>query len=151
MKQKSGEIRNPKLVLAMRKMASDNSPKNRSEMAEILMDSCLISPAEKEVTLLEKAGASTRVRFADIVNDKGEKYYLAFTDLDEYAKWNVKQKHNEALSMTMNDFGTILIRNINDLKGFVINPFGENVSITKQQLLSLLKQREAREKANKGN
>ena len=53
--------------------------------------------------------------------------------------------------MTMEDFGNLLIRNINDLKGFVINPYGENVSISKDLLLSLLKQREAREQANRNS
>lgn len=30
----------------------------------------------------------------------------------------------QALIMTMEDFGNILIRQVNDLKGFVINPYG---------------------------
>ena len=71
--------------------------------------------------------------------------------MNEYAKWNEDESHNRALIMTMEDFGNILIRNINDLKGFVINPYGENVSISKSLLLSLLKQREARQHASLEN
>ena len=87
----------------------------------------------------------------DIQNTEGERYYLAFTDLDEYAKWNEEANHNEALIMSLEDFGNILIRQLNDLKGFVVNPYGENVSISKDLLLSLLKQREAKMQAQRGN
>lgn len=142
--QSTEHIRNPKLVAAMRDMVNHNTEATRGRMAEILMDSKLLSPVERQTVITEAAGPSTRIRFEDIQNTEGEKYYLAFTDLDEYAKWNDDEKHNSALIMTMEDFGNLLIRNINDLKGFVINPYGENVSISKQLLLSLLKQREAR-------
>ena len=115
------------------------------------MDARLLSPIQRQTVLTEKEGPSARIKFEDIQNTEGEKFYLAFTDMDEYAKWNEDGKHNQALIMTMEDFGNILIRHINDLRGFVINPYGENVSITKDLLLSLLKQREAKQNANRGN
>jgi len=144
--QMSGDdVRNPELVRAMRAMLQHDTNKTRSAMAAALMDSRLLSPIQSETVLLEKTGPSTRIRFEDIVNVEGEKYYLAFTDMNEYNKWNEDGSHGQALIMTMEDFGNILIRQINDLKGFVINPYSENVSISKSLLLSLLKQREARE------
>ena len=51
----------------------------------------------------------------------------------------------------MEDFGNILIRQVNDLKGFVINPYGENISISKQLLLSLLQQHETKMREKMGN
>ena len=71
--------------------------------------------------------------------------------MDEYSKWNQDGTHDQALIMTMEEFGHILIRQVNDLKGFVINPYGENVSISKELLLSLLKQREARNNEKRGS
>lgn len=139
------QIRNPRLVEAMQAMLRNETAKSRSQMAAALMDAHLLSPVERQTLLMEREGPVTRVRFEDIQNTNGDKYYLAFTDMDEYAKWNVDGTHQQALVMTMEDFGNILIREVNDLKGFVINPFGENVSISKDLLLSLLKQREARE------
>lgn len=149
--QSTEHVRNPKLVAAMREMVEHNTEKTRSRMAAVLMDARLLSPVERQTVMTEKAGPSTRIRFEEIQNTQGERYYLAFTDLDEYAKWNDDESHNSALIMTMEDFGNLLIRNINDLKGFVINPYGENVSISKDLLLSLLKQREAREQANRNS
>lgn len=149
--QSSEEIRNPELVEAMRAMLRHDNEKTRGHMAEILMNARLLSPIQQQTVLTEKEGPSTRIKFEDIQNTEGDKYYLAFTDMDEYAKWNEDESHNRALIMTMEDFGNILIRNINDLKGFVINPYGENVSISKSLLLSLLKQREARQHASLEN
>lgn len=149
--QTAQDIKNPDLVGAMQAMQKRNDSETLSRMAAALVNSRLLSPIRKETVLTEKSGPSTRIKFEDIQNTEGDKYYLAFTDLDEYEKWNQEGTHNEALIMTLEDFGNILIRSINDLKGFVINPYGENVSISKSLLLSLLKQHEARQQAHKGN
>ena len=146
MNQTTEEIRNPELIEAMQAMLRHDNEKTRGRMAEALMNSRLLSPI-----LTEREGPSTRIRFEDIQNAQGDKYYLAFTDMEEYNKWNEDGTHDQALIMTMEDFGNILIRSINDLRGFVVNPFGENVSISKSLLLSLLKQREAREHASLEN
>lgn len=151
MNTSSEEIRNPELIKAMRAMLQQNTEKTRSHMAAVLMESRLLSPIEQQTVLTEREGPSSRIRFEDIKNAEGDKYYLAFTDMSEYNKWNEDGSHGHALIMTMEDFGTILIRNINDLKGFVINPYGENVSISKHLLLSLLKQKEARENGEQAN
>jgi len=149
--QSAEDVKNPALVAAMRAMVQHDNETTRSRMAAALMESRLLSPIQRQTVLTEKSGPSVRIKFEDIQNTEGDKYYLAFTDIDEYAKWNDDEKHNQALIMTMEDFGNILIRNINDLKGFVINPYGENISISKSLLLSLLKQHEAKQHAEKGN
>ena len=149
--QSSDEVKNPKLVQAMQDLKKHDNPYTRGVLAAALMDARLLSPIQRQTVLTEKEGPSSRIKFEDIQNTEGEKFYLAFTDMDEYDKWNDDGKHNQALIMTMEDFGNILIRHINDLRGFVINPYGENVSITKDLLLSLLKQREAKQNANRGN
>lgn len=149
--QTNEQVNNPGLVAAMREMVKNNNEYTRGKMAEALMDAKLLSPVERQTLLLEKSGPSTRIRFEEIKNTEGHSYYMAFTDLDEYNKWNEDGSHGNALIVTMEDFGNLLIRSINDFKGFVINPYSENVSISKDLLLSLLKQREARQHANKSS
>ena len=144
-------IKNPKLIEALQAMLKHDNLETRSRMAAALMEARLLSPIQKQTILTEKDGPSTWIRFEDITNTAGEKYYLAFTDMDEYSKWNEDGSHDQALIMTMEDFGNILIRQVNDLKGFVINPYGENVSISKQLLLSLLQQHETRMREKMGN
>ncbi len=140
------EVKNPRLVMAMRAVANQNSAANLSRMAEALMDARLLSPIRSETVLMEKSGPSTRIKFEEIKNVEGDSYYLAFTDMNEYNKWNQDGSHDKALIMNIENYGDILIRNVNDLKGFVINPYGENISISKELLLSLLKQREIHER-----
>lgn len=149
--QSAESIRNPELVAAMRAMVKHDTQQNRSRMAAALAEAKLLSPIQTQTVLTEKEGPSTRIRFEDIRNTEGDSYYMAFTDIDEYNKWNDDEKHNQALIMTIEDFGKILIRSINDLKGFVINPYGENISISKGLLLSLLKQKENRNLTGRGN
>lgn len=149
--QSAESIRNPELVAAMRAMVKYDTQQNRSRMAAALAEAKLLSPIQTQTVLTEKEGPSTRIRFEDIRNTEGDSYYMAFTDIDEYNKWNDDEKHNQALIMTIEDFGKILIRSINDLKGFVINPYGENISISKGLLLSLLKQKENRNLTGRGN
>lgn len=149
--QSSEEVKNPKLVQAMLDLKKHDNPYTRGVLAAALMDAKLLTPIQRQTILTEKDGPSARIKFEDIQNTEGEKFYLAFTDMDEYAKWNDDGRHNQALIMTMEDYGNILIRHINDLRGFVINPYGENVSITKDLLLSLLKQREAKQNSKRDN
>lgn len=150
-KKNSGNIKNPKLVAAIQEMLKHDNYITRSQMASALMEARLLSPIRKRTLLTENKGPSTWIHFEELVNNEGGKYYMAFTDQDEYAKWNEDGSHDQALIMTMEDFGNILIRQANDLKGFVINPYGENISISKQVLLSLLQQHELKMREKKGN
>ncbi len=148
-KKSNEEVKNPKLIEAMRHLARKDNEQNRNAFAAALMESRLLSPVITQ-TMIDKDGPSTRIKFEALRNDKGAKYYMGFTDMDEYGKWNDDETHNRALIMTMEEFGHILLRTPNDAKGFVINPYGENVVISKALLLSLLQQREAMmEKKNK--
>ena len=149
--QSSESVKNPKLVAALQEVLKHDDFITRSQMAAALMEARLLSPIQKQTVLTEKKGPSTWIRVESITNTEGEKYYLAFTDMDEYSKWNEDGSHDQALIMTMEDFGNILIRQVNDLKGFVINPYGENISITKQLLLSLLQQHETKMREKMGN
>lgn len=151
MNPSADNITNPKLVQAMQDVVKNDNAYTRGLMAAALMNAKLLSPIQKETVLMEQSGPATRIKFEDIQNTEGDRYYLAFTDMEEYNKWNEDGTHGQALIMTMEDFGNILIRNINDLKGFVINPYGENVSISKGLLLSLLKQQENRRSGRQGS
>lgn len=146
------ELRNPRLVMAMRAVNSQNTESARSRLGEALMEARLLSPVRQQTVLTENTGPSTRIKFEEIQDTKGDSYYMAFTDMGEYNKWNVDGEHDKALLMTMEDFGNILIRTVNDLKGFVIDPYGENIAISKEVLLSLLKQKQTRQaQANRAN
>ena len=146
--QTAEDIKNPKLIEAIQKMRKHDNEVTRSRVAEALMEAHLLSPIVRQNVIGEQ-GPSVRIRFEELRNGAGDKYYMAYTDLNEYNKWNDDSKHNHALIMTMQEFGHILIRTPNDMKGFVVNPYGENLIIPKSLLLSLLQQHEAMQ-AQKG-
>jgi hypothetical protein len=138
-------VKNPELKMALRALAANNTPENRSRMAAELVHAKLLSPVLRQTVMVENSGPSTRIKFEEIYNTQGDGFYMAFTDMDEYNKWNEDGSHDHALIMTIQEFGEILIRQANELKGFVINPYSENVSISKSLLLSILKQHEMKE------
>ena len=84
--QSSEQVKNPELIEAMNAMLRHNTEKTRGHMAAVLMDAHLLSPIERQTVLTETEGPSTRIRFEHIENAQGKKYYLAFTDMNEYAK-----------------------------------------------------------------
>lgn len=94
MSQNSENVKNPKLVAALQEMLKHDDFITRSQMAAALMEARLLSPIQKQTVLTEKKGPSTWIRFESITNTAGEKYYLAFTDMDEYSKWNEDGSHD---------------------------------------------------------
>ena len=78
---------------------------------------------------------STRVAFQMLTNDKNEKFIPAFTDQDELVKNTVQPRHQVAV-LTVRDFAMVFSQNP-ICKGFVINPFGDNMCLTREQLENL--------------
>ena len=82
MNQNSENVKNPKLVAALQEVLKHDDFLTRSHMAAALMEAHLLSPIQKQTSLTEKKGPSTWIRFESIMNTAGEKYYLAFTDME---------------------------------------------------------------------
>lgn len=70
-----------------------------------------------------------------LTNDKNEKFIPAFTDQDELVKNTVQPRHQVAV-LTVRDFAMVFSQNP-ICKGFVINPFGDNMCLTREQLENL--------------
>ena len=147
------EIKNPDLVAAIEKMQDDNTTENINKMIDEVMKAKFILPAK--VTPKTEAKTtngqtvmqqSTQVQFRLLENGNKEKIFGVFTDTDELFKWKDTQNAQKVVT----DFDSIAQMVMDpqaDVKGFVINPYGENVSISKGLLLSLLKQQEAKRNA----
>ena len=147
------EIKNPNLVAAIEKMQDDNTTENINKMIDEVMKAKFILPAK--VTPKTEAKTtngqtvmqqSTQVQFRLLENGNKEKFFGVFTDTDELFKWKDTQNAQKVVT----DFDSIAQMVMDpqaDVKGFVINPYGENVSISKGLLLSLLKQQEAKRNA----
>lgn len=85
-----------------------------------------------------KAGAT--ISFKMLTNSLGESFFIAFTDWEELAKWSMEKE--QTLISTYEDLKSMVLKDTKDAKGFVINPYGQNIIIT-PELMQYFSQRKS--------
>lgn len=149
-------IENYELVEAIAMMQDDNCPENVNRMINCVMNAQLITPANvsKPVPVAKNNGngtvmqQETQIQFQLIENQNKEKFFPAFTDKEEKEKWEQAQGKHDVI-MTFDGFAQVLSAPDCNVQGFVINPFGRSVAFPKEMVMSLKKQKDAKE-ANGG-
>ena len=142
------EITNPALKDAIDAMQAENSKENVDAMINQVLAAKFILPAR--VTQIPAARTQngqtmmtnqTQVQFRLLENNKHEKFFGVFTDIEEMYKW----KGNEEANKVVTDFDS-LAHMIMDPKsqviGFVINPFGKSVTFPKPMAISIKQQKD---------
>ena len=142
------EITNPKLKEAIERMQEESSKENVDAMINQVLEAKFILPAK--VTQIPAARTQngqtmmtnqTQVQFRLLENNKHEKFFGVFTDIEEMYKW----KGNEEANKVVTDFDS-LAHMIMDPKsqvlGFVINPFGKSVTFPKPMAISIKQQKD---------
>lgn len=79
------------------------------------------------------------IEFLPISDADGNIYLPTFTDWDELRKW--KKEDGKTLILTLKDYGTILSDDVN-LRGVVINPFGQNIVLNSQLIERITERQE---------
>ncbi len=132
LKQKTMELKNPDLVAAMREMKKSPKPEPQvqADYINALLRARLIVPvsmsdAEEENKL--------QVKFSHITNNKGQKYFMAFTDIETLKKTRSDVDKMQFLGLTYNDFAKMLSDPKCQMEGFAINPFTENMVLGPKQ------------------
>lgn len=140
-------IKNPDLIQAFHLVEYDSTPERQAEFMQEVVKARYMTvasfspePEEDEEGNL-KFAENASVSFPDIRNDKGEKYFPAFTDWKEAQKWEIREGQH-VVGMTFDDYAGIVLQD-NDADGFVINPFSENIKIDRQVITSLKQQQAA--------
>ena len=128
-------ITNPALVQAMDTFKKTPSPRTELDMINLFFSARLLTPINLVDELVDgKMESSTRFQHFLITSDKGEQFYLAFTDQAELQKW-AKEEKKDALTVPLPAFAAMLDKN-KDAKGVVINPFGANITFSKEMIES---------------
>lgn len=70
----------------------------------------------------------------------GSRFYPAFTDKEEMAKWQ-DMKEPKTVLLSLHDYVALVMKN-EDTKGIVVNPFSENMMMDKKILEHLRKKKE---------
>ena len=142
------KITNPELKAAIEAMQAEGSKENIDAMINCAVEAKFILPAR--VTQIPSARTengqtvmsnSTQVQFRLLENNKKEKFFGLFTDIDELYRW----KGNEDAQKVVTDFDSIahmLMDPKSNVLGFVINPFGKSVTFPKPMVISIKQQRD---------
>ena len=169
-KEKPNFDNNPILIEAISQMRANFSPETQNKVINAAIRCTFYVPAnvlqqkkptgQQEIVfdennrahMHEKVDVQTSARFILITNNKtNDKYFPVFTDKDELALLKTDQPY-QAFAMKFGDIATINEQNP-AVKGFVINPFHENLPFTQEMLTSigqtLLKVKQEREAAAK--
>ncbi len=132
LKQKTMALTNPELLAALREIKKSPKPSAQvtADYINALMKARLIVPvamtdAEEENKL--------QVKFSHVTNNKGQKYFMAFTDIETLKKSRNDIDKMQFLGLTYNDFAGMLSDPKCQMEGFAINPFTENIIIGPQQ------------------
>lgn len=139
-------INNPELVKAMNTVKEAFSQENNNRFLNELMKASFLVPAIIDPVPTPDANGKavltqdTKITFNLLSNEKGEKYFPAFTDWQELHRWQKDYKSNTVV-LTFDEFATMILKDGCDAIGFVINAFNQNISFPKDQVASLAEQK----------
>lgn len=126
------------LISKAKSASKENFMPIMNELAqEIALNAKFISPVRfsKEPVLNPNGTAQlpegTTIAFAQLSNEKGQKFYPVFTSAEELMKWDqMKSQKPQTLTLGFDDYATMILDK-NGGEGFVINPFSDNFVVGK--------------------
>ena len=128
------------------------TPESENHMYDELMQVKFLMPVVIHGELKEGADGKqildekTTFTFPSLATTKGDQYFMAFTSGEEMQKYPNKDRMH-ALTFTFDDYAKIIIQS-EEIKGFVVDPYGMNIVYPKELVLSLKEQKEIREKGH---
>lgn len=138
------KIENPVLVEAMQTFKQEMNRENEIKFLNAMLNARYLVPVVMETppdaTMTPGTQVRTRVAFQMLTNPSGEKFIPAFTDNEELLKNPVKadpEHPRQIVVMRVTDFAAVFAQN-EIARGFVINPFGQNMCLNRDQLRMLL-------------
>lgn len=136
-------VTNPDLVLAISRAREQSTAETWADMMREVTKARFLAPvdicdgdrASKQETAFS---LPMLVEPAD-----GQKYFLAFTDWKELEKWR-SLKDQRILIMTFEDYSQIVLDSKMQTGGFIINPYGGNIVISRAMLAAMRREKEER-------
>jgi len=122
-------LTNQELVESMNTCLNEKTDENESVFIKKVTKAHFLAPiifnGEIEKGLLTE---DSTMSFKTITNSLDETYFLAFTDWEELRKWS-KEKE-QTLILHYDDLKAMVLKDNLNMKGFIINPYGQNFLIT---------------------
>lgn len=139
-------VNNSDFVITLKIMQDNPNPDTQKDFINQMLHTKFLCPAlfdpDPELSDDESKIASlpddAKVMLSSLSNSKGEIYLVAYTDNQEAARH--KQAENQhAIECSYFDFCTMVLKEKSPYAGFVINPFSENVIVTKEIIQNINK------------
>lgn len=145
-------IRNDELLESIKKVKEDASQENTVKMLNQVVRAKLLAPVsldrdpsvegEDGQVVLEK---DTTVSFELIKAQNGDLYYPVFTHGEELRKCSA-EKNQHSMIVNFEDLANIILGQGKTVRGFVINPMGDNLCFTSEMIEGMIKDMEAESK-----
>ncbi len=142
-------VSNPMLVGAIELLKEENTPAHQNMFAAELAKASFLSPAliepepkEGEDGKLAVAPGS-KVQFPMVSSPDGQKFFMAFTDMSEYEKWQEKNKKLPYFALKIEDYAAMVLRrdakgNLCPALGIIINPMGGSIVVPREMLAGMM-------------
>ena len=113
-------------------------------IAPAVVEPAPVEDAEGKLTL----APGSKIQFPMLTTPDKKWFYMGFTDMAEYRKWQEKNKDLPFFAMKFEDYARILFGrdsqgNVCPALGFVINPLGANIIVPKEMVAGIMAARAA--------
>ena len=143
---------NPMLVGAMELMKAEDTLEHRRMFIDEIMKAVFLAPViiTPQPTQDEEGGyhmqPESQIQFPMLKTEDGKHFFMAYTDWMELKKWK-DEENQQTFAMRLDDYAQMLFGkdpqgNVNPALGFVINPFGANIAITREMAASLMMEKQ---------
>jgi len=142
-------VSNPMLVGSMELLKAENTPDHQKMFWNELMKAQLLSPViidpvpEPDENGIAKPAQGSKVQFPMLSTKDGKRFFMAFTDHPEMDKWPGAKEDAQFFALSFKEYADLLLRkdangNLSPALGFVVNPFGGNIVITREMLARVI-------------
>lgn len=131
------KVKNDALIAAFEAMKADENNNTKAAFFNEVRKATYVTAAlldklpKKQEDGSFRIEPDTKISFKLIQNKSGDKFFPAFTELDELRK-SPDNNESQAVTVTFADYTRFLANNTVDAKGIVINPFTQNIIIPKE-------------------
>ncbi|MCM1043894.1 MAG: SseB family protein [Candidatus Gastranaerophilales bacterium] len=141
-------VTNPMLVGAIELLKAEDTPDHRQLFMDEVMKAAFLIPAEvSPAPEPDQEGKvrltpANKIQFPMLSAPDGKRFFMAFTDWTELKKWK-DEEGQQTFVVRFKDYADMLFRkdakgNVNPAGGFVINPYGGNIVITRELAASFI-------------
>jgi len=122
----NNEIRNDELKIAMITYKLQNDKESEDYFIEKLKKSYFLIPAVDDDNQIE-------LNCMLLCDQNNNEYFQAYTDKEEYNKWD-SVNESKYFILIFDELANIVISSDEEVKGLVINPFSDNITLDKKIL-----------------